>query len=140
MNLLTYYNPKCLIHEEHLRIPKESHPCKTCRMELTRSRGAGLPTWTPINLLSVCANAAHCRIPHCSNTSQSQHFIWAFKLCMDVTSTKCLFICVGLHVQPLRHLILNTKAESAAFMAGMMKHIMARHILTESRVRPLEKG
>lgn len=58
---------------------------------------------------------------------------------MDVSSKKCLFIYVGLLVQPLRHLILNTKAVSAASVTEMVKHIMARHILTESRVRPLEK-
>ena len=59
---------------------------------------------------------------------------------MVVTSTKYLFICVGRLVQPLRHLILNTEVESAAFMAGIMRHVMASHILMESRVRPLEKG
>lgn len=44
---------------------------------------------------------------------------------MDITNTECLFICVGLLVQPPRHLILNTKAESAVFIIRMMKQIKA---------------
>lgn len=32
------------------------------------------------------------------------------------------------------------QTESTAFVAGNVKHIMARHVLIDSRVRPLEKG